>query len=67
MGTGTLVFGVSGELAEANLLMFDRQTLSTWQQLTGVAISGALRGAHLQLMAVQMTSFGALRATHPDG
>ena len=63
----SLLFGVSGELNEANLIMFDRRTLSLWQQLTGRAITGTYEGRRLGLVPVQMVAFGAWRAAHPDG
>jgi hypothetical protein len=63
----SLLFGVSGELNEANLIMFDRGTLSLWQQLTGRAITGRYEGSRLRLVPVQMVAFGAWRAAHPDG
>jgi hypothetical protein len=39
-----LVFGVSGRLYNANFLLYDRQTGSLWQQLTGEPIAGPLVG-----------------------
>lgn len=63
----TLTFGVSGQLVGANLVMFDRETVSRWQQLTGRATAGPLQGTELELLAAPMVSFGAWRAAHPDG
>lgn len=63
----TLTFGVSGQLAGANLIMFDRETVSRWQQLTGRATAGPLEGAQLELVPVRMVSFGSWRAEHPRG
>ena len=65
----TLVFGVSGQLQFANLLMFDRQTGTLWQQLTGNAVrnTGPLSGQRLSLVPVQLVSFRDWRAAHPDG
>jgi hypothetical protein len=37
-------FGVSGNLRNSDLVMWDRQTQSWWQQLTGEAIVGELAG-----------------------
>lgn len=67
VGGQTLTFGVSGQLVGANLVMFDRETVSRWQQLTGRATSGPLEGAELELFPVRMISFGDWEATHPDG
>ncbi|HEX6230333.1 MAG TPA: DUF3179 domain-containing protein [Actinomycetota bacterium] len=63
----TLTFGVSGQLVGANLVMFDRQTVSRWQQLTGHARSGPLEGAQLERLAVRMVAFGTWAEAHPDG
>ncbi len=63
----TLTFAVSGELNFGNLVMFDRQTVSLWRQLEGIAISGPLKGMRLHLVPVQMVSFGVWRAAHPGG
>ena len=63
----TLTFGVSGQLAGANLVMFDRETVSRWQQLTGRATSGPFEGAELELVPVRMVSFGSWLAAHPGG
>lgn len=44
----TLDFGTTGRLRFSNLLMYDRQTESWWQQATGEALVGELAGATLQ-------------------
>lgn len=63
----TLTFAVTGQLNFANLVMFDRETVSQWRQLEGVAISGPFKGARLRLVPAQMVSFGEWRAAHPNG
>jgi len=63
----TLSFGVSGQLAYANLVMFDRETASLWQQMTGLATSGELADRRLEPVPVQMVSFETWMAAHPDG
>jgi hypothetical protein len=50
-----LEFGVSGKLHNNDLVMYDRQTESLWQQITGVAIAGELFGTRLKQI-----SFGAM-------
>ena len=42
-------FGVSGNLRNSDLIMWDRQTQTWWQQLTGEAIIGELAGHELPL------------------
>ena len=44
LGDRTLDFGVSGVLRHSDMIMFDRQTESWWQQLVGEAIIGELLG-----------------------
>ncbi len=63
----TLTFAVTGQLNFGNLVMFDRQTVSLWRQLEGVAISGPYEGTRLRLVPVQIVSFSVWRAAHPDG
>ncbi len=40
-------FGVSGMLRHSDMIMFDRQTESWWQQISGEAIVGDLTGKTL--------------------
>jgi hypothetical protein len=63
----TLTFAVTGQLNFANLVMFDRETVSEWRQLEGVAISGPFKGTRLKLVPVQMVSLGEWRAAHSSG
>src|SRR5207249_3610667 len=63
----TLTFGVSGQLDTANLIMFDRQTLTTWQQITGVGLVGPLARKRLAQLPVTLVAFGSWRAAHPSG
>lgn len=62
-----LDFGVSGNLRRANLIMYDRQTESWWQQFTGEAIVGAMTGAQLRLLPVHLVSYGDFKARFPQG
>jgi hypothetical protein len=63
----THVFGVSGLLRHADLVMYDRETESFWQQLTGEAIVGDLTGARLRRVPAQIISFQQFAATHGNG
>ena len=45
-----LTFGVSGNLRNSDLIMWDRQTETWWQQFTGEAIVGALAGKLLKII-----------------
>jgi hypothetical protein len=66
-GGRILTFGVSGQLLSSNLVMFDRQTVSLWQQVTGKAFNGEFRGSTLKRLSVQMVDFGAWKAANPKG
>ena len=60
-------FGVSGYLRNSDLVMWDRQTQSWWQQLTGEAIAGELAGAQLRFVPAQLVSWSAFAGQYPDG
>jgi hypothetical protein len=59
-------FGVSGNLRNSDLIMWDRQTQSWWQQLTGQAIVGRLTGAQLDLLPAALTAWQDFAATYPE-
>ncbi len=60
-------FGFSGMVRNSNVVLFDRQTESLWQQLTGEAIAGSLTGARLTILASQVAPFNVFRQAHPEG
>jgi hypothetical protein len=62
-----LSFGVSGNLRNSDLLMWDRQTESWWQQFTGEAIVGQFTGTMLEMVPSQVVGFGEFAARYPDG
>jgi hypothetical protein len=62
-----LDFGTTGKLRNSDLVMYDRQTESWWQQFTGEAIVGALTGLELKLVPARLESFADFKARHPDG
>lgn len=57
VGGRTLSFGVSGLLRHADMVLFDLQTESWWQQFTGEAIVGELAGERLHKIAVQLKPY----------
>jgi hypothetical protein len=61
-----LDFGTSGRLRYSNLVMYDRQTESWWQQATGNAIIGELTGAQLTFLPASIISWSEARETFPD-
>ncbi len=62
-----LEFGTTGKLRHSDLVMYDRQTESWWQQFTGEAIVGELMGQKLRILPSRIVSFGAFRDAHPQG
>jgi hypothetical protein len=62
-----LDFGVSGMLRKSDLVMWDRQTESWWQQLTGIALAGELTGRELTMLPALLISLGEFLDTHPEG
>jgi len=60
-------FGTSGRLRNSNLIMYDRQTESWWQQASGEAIVGSLTGKVLTRYPSAMTSFEAFWQRYPEG
>jgi hypothetical protein len=62
-----LTFGTTGNLRFSDLVMWDRQTESWWQQFSGEALVGELTGARLNVVPSQMVSFGEFRERFPDG
>ncbi len=64
---GTLSFGVSGKLRNSDMVMYDRETHSWWQQAQGLAIVGDLTGTQLTALPAWMESWDQFRARAPDG
>ena len=61
-----LTFHLAG-INNQNFLMRDEQTGSYWQQITGAAVSGPLRGRRLELVPSDELSFGLWAAEEPGG
>jgi hypothetical protein len=64
---GVLSFGVSGKLRNSDMVMYDHQTESWWQQAVGEAIVGDLNGTALKHLPGWMESWDRFRAAHPEG
>ena len=62
-----LDFGTTGKLRYSDLVMYDRQTESWWQQFLGEAIIGELTGAVLKVVPARIESFARFRARAPEG
>lgn len=61
-----LDFGTTGLLRFSDLVMWDRQTESWWQQLTGEGIVGVYAGYRLDLVPAQIVSWADFKAAFPD-
>lgn len=66
-GDQVLEFGTTGWLRHSDMVMYDRQTESWWQQATGEAIVGALAGERLEPFPAQTTSWDEFRTAFPEG
>lgn len=67
VGEDTLTFGVSGKLRNSDMVMFDRESQSWWQQAQGLAIVGDMTGTTLKTLPSWMESWAAFTARNPDG
>ena len=66
-GGRTLEFGVSGKLADDDLVMYDRETGSEWKQSSGECIAGDLAGASLSVRPAAVLPWESFRDAYPDG
>ncbi len=64
----TYTFGSSGFLFRSNKLMYDRQTRTLWNQLTGEPVLGELVGSGIKLdfFPVVVTTWADWKKQHPD-
>ena len=60
-------FGTTGRLRRSDMVMYDRQTESWWQQFTGEAIIGELNGIKLKQIPSNIVSFSAFEKQFPNG
>lgn len=66
LGDAVLTFGTTGKLRNSDLVMYDRQTETWWQQFSGEAIVGQLTGQTLKMLPSRMEAFDLAKARHPD-
>jgi len=67
VGGKVLDFGVSGKLRNSDMVMYDKQTESWWQQAIGTGIVGANKGRVLKQLPSWMESWGEFKTRNPDG
>ncbi|MCC6007278.1 MAG: DUF3179 domain-containing protein [Rhodobacteraceae bacterium] len=60
-------FGVSGLLRHSDMIMYDRETESWWQQAVGEGVVGQHAGTRLTPLPAWMESWAEFRARNPDG
>jgi Protein of unknown function (DUF3179) len=63
----TLDFGTTGMLRNSDLVMYDRQTESWWQQITADAVVGELTGTRLEVLPSRILSWAQFLRLHPEG
>lgn len=62
-----LDFGTTGRLRYSNLIMYDRQTETWWQQASGEGIAGEFAGRQLTFLPAPIISWADFAAAHPEG
>ena len=67
VGGDILSFGVSGKLRNSDMVMYDRETQSWWQQAIGEGIVGTHTGTQLTMLPSWMESWAEFTARNPDG
>jgi hypothetical protein len=63
----TLTFGNTGRLRHFDMIMYDSQTESWWQQFSGDAIVGQMTGQQLKPVASKIESFELFKGGAPEG
>jgi len=67
VGDKVLDFGTTGMLRKSDLVMYDRQTQSWWQQFTGEAIVGTMLKTRLSMIPSRIESFEKFKQRFPQG
>ncbi|WP_146587319.1 DUF3179 domain-containing protein [Puniceibacterium confluentis] len=66
-GGGVLSFGVTGKLRNSDMIMYDHETQSWWQQAIGTGIVGKMTGTELRQLPSWMESWAEFRQANPQG
>jgi len=61
-----LDFGTTGRLRHSDLVMYDRQTETWWQQATGEGIVGEHAGDHLTMVAAPVLAWSTVKDQYDD-
>jgi hypothetical protein len=62
-----LEFGTTGKLRKSDMVMYDRQTDSWWQQFLGKGIVGVMTGKQLKTIPARLESFANFKKRAPMG
>ncbi len=62
-----LTFGVTGKLRASDIVMYDRENESWWQQAIGVGIVGEYTGGSLKQIASWTLSMADFESQYPEG
>ena len=62
-----LDFGTTGKLRFSDMVMYDRQTESWWQQFLGEGIVGEMTGKRLKTIPARLESFANFKKRAPNG
>lgn len=65
VGKKILDFGVSGKLRHSDMIMYDRQTESWWQQFLGIGILGEMTDTQLTRLPSSILPFAELKKRYP--
>lgn len=67
VGEQVLRLGVSGNLRKSALVMWDRQTESWWQQITGKGVVGYYTGTELDFLPMAILPWVEFKNAYPTG
>jgi hypothetical protein len=62
-----LDFGTTGFLRHSDMVMYDRQTETWWQQATGEALIGEYAGSRLEFIGAPVVSWETFKEQYPSG
>ena len=62
-----LTFGTTGRLRKSDLVMYDRETETWWQQFLGEGIVGDLTGTRPKALPARIESYANFKKRAPDG
>ncbi len=65
VGGETLDFGTTGKLRNSDLVMWDRQTESWWQQFGGEGLVGRYAGERLEQLPARIAGWGEVKRDFP--